>query len=266
MRLEGVLEMAICAACGCSSGKEPDRRRDLPDFPSVGGQGVAAESSRREFHSPSRSLGRALHRQRSRWLHLSGFQRLRRVMLFGVTPVMFTVLSTWMVLPAPDDQAGVCPSESAPTAESVVPMLDDSGTIKMLDLTERSSIAVTIVSNAANNGGAVDLRRQMSNAMRELHQVAQCYPSVSVIRANLFAPGVTGHDEHGNLVAGSGAPIVSLLIRTSDLRAFGQGFDWNSYPVYAANRYVMAIDFKLGDTWHRELQREEQVGNFVNTL
>ncbi len=258
--------MAICAACGCSSGKEPDRRRGLPDFPSVDGQGVVAESSRCELHSRSRSFGRALHRQRSRWLHLSGFQRLRRVLLFGLTPVMFTVLSTWMVSPDGNDQTGVCPYESAPTAESIVPMMDDSGAVKMLDLTERSLIAVTILSSAANNGGAVDLRRQMGDLMRDLHQVAQCYPSVSVIRANLFSVGITGHDEHGKLFAGAEAPVVSLLIRTSDLRAFGQGFDWESYPVYAANRYALAIDFRLGDTWHRELEREEHSGDFVKTL
>ena len=258
--------MAICAACGCSSGKEPDRRRSFLDFFSVGGQGVVAESSRCELHSRSRSLGRALHRQRSRWLHLSGVQRLRRVVLFGFAPVMFTMLSTWMVLPDANDQTGVCPYESAPTAESIVPMLDDTGTVKMLDLTERSSIAVTILSSAANNGGAMDLRQQVGDLMRDLHQVAQCYPSVSVIRANLFAADVTGHDEHGNLVAGGGVPVVSLLIRASDLRAFKQGFDWESYPIYAANRYALAIDFRFGDTWHRELEREEQSGDFVKTL
>jgi hypothetical protein len=110
------------------------------------------------------------------------------------------------------------------------------------------------------------MRRQMGRLMRGLHQVAQCFPMVKVIRTDLLAPGDERRDEHGNALAGFEVPIVSLSIRTVDLRAFKQDFEWESYSVYAANRYARAINLNLSDAWHRELAKEEQLGDFVNSL
>jgi hypothetical protein len=36
--------------------------------------------------------------------------------------------------------------------------------------------------------------------------------------------------------------------------------------VYAANRYVRAVNLSLTDMWHRELQMEEEGGDFVSSL
>lgn len=145
-------------------------------------------------------------------------------------------------------------------------MLDDCGTVEKLDLTDRLSIAVTIYADDENHGGQVDLRRQMGRLMRGLHQVAQCFPAVKIIRADLLAPAEDRHDQHGNALAGPEIPIVSLAIRTDDLRAFKQDFEWESYSVYAANRYAHAINLNLSDVWHRELEKEEEIGDFVDAL
>jgi hypothetical protein len=265
MRLRGVLEMANCAACGCSSGKRPEHRRSITDSVSIGGQGAVAECDRGQARPPQRSFGRALREQRSRWWRLTGFQRMRRVLLFGVAPVMLAVLPL-MLGAASDDQAGVCTDGATPTTDSVPTMLSDSGTVEKLDLTDKWSIAVTIYAEDQNHGDQVDIRRQMGRLMRGLHQVAQCFPMVKVIRADLLAPGEDRQDEHGNTLAGFEVPIVSLTIKTADFLAFKQEFEWESYPVYAANRYVRAINFNFSDAWHRELQSEEETGNFVNSL
>src|ERR1019366_799229 len=108
MRLEGVSEMAICAACGCSSGKRPDQRRSVTDSVSAGERGAAAESDRRESGLAPGSIGRALRRQRSRWLHLTDSQRMRRVLFFGMAPVILAVLP-WMMGASSEDQFGPCP-------------------------------------------------------------------------------------------------------------------------------------------------------------
>jgi hypothetical protein len=257
--------MAICAACGCSSSRSLSHRRSVTDSVFAGEQGVAAESDRREARSAPWSLGRALRKQRSRWLHLTGAQRLRRVLFFGMAPVMLAVLPM-MLGASSEDQYGPCPNDGGPTAESLPAMLADSGTVAKLDLTDQSSIALTIYAGDENNGGQVALRRQMGRLMRGLHQVALCFPGVKIIRADLLAPGEIRHDEHGNAVASFEVPIVSLAIRTDDLRAFKEDFEWESYPIYAADRYARVINLNLSEAWRRELEKEEEIGDFVNSL
>lgn len=257
--------MATCTACGCSSGKKPDRRRSVTDSISAGEQGAAAESERRENGRVSMSIGRALRRRRSWWLHLTAPQRLRRMLFFGIAPAMLAVVPVMMGASS-ENQFDPCPDDGAPTAESVPAMLTDSGSIAKLDLTDQSSIAVTIYAGEENHGGQGDLRRQMGRLMRGLHQVSQCFPQVKVIRADLLAPGESRHDQHGNAVAAFEVPIVSLGIRTDDLRAFKQEFEWEAYPIYAANRYARVINLSLSEVWRRELEKEEEIGDFVNSL
>ena len=264
--------MANCAACGCSSGKRHDHRRSVSESVSAGEQGAAAESDRGETDLPTRLIGRALRRQRSRWLRLTGSQRMRRVLLFSAAPLMLAFLP-FVLGASSEDQSGPCPYDGAPTtesvaptAESVAPLLEDCGTVEKLDLTDQLSIAVTIYAGDENHGGLVDLRRQMGRLMRGLHQVAQCFPAVKVIRADLLAPSENRHDEYGRALAGSEVPIVSLAVRTDDLLAFKQDFEWESFPVYAANRYKRAINLDLNDVWHRELEKEEEIGDFVDSL
>jgi len=198
-------------------------------------------------------------------MRLTRPQRMRRILLYGMGPLMLMVIP-WMLVAPTDDQYGPCPADGAPTAESVPAILDDSGSVEKLDLTDRSSIEVTIYSGQENDGGQVDLRRQMGRLMRGLHQVAECFPRVKTIRAKLMAPGETRHDEYGNDVPGSEEQIVSLAVAAGDLRAFSKDFEWESYSVYAANRYARAINLNLNDVWHRELEREEEIGDFVNSL
>lgn len=257
--------MANCVACGCSSGTRSDHRRSLTESVSTGEQGVAADRDRRMVSHASGSFGRALHRQRSRWLQLTGYQRMRRVLFYGIAPVMLATLP-FVLGSSTDDQAGACPDESAPTTESVPAILSDSGTVEKLDLTDRSAIAVTIYAADENHGGQVDLRRQIGRLMRGLRQVAQCYPTVKLIRADLLAPGEDRHDEYGNAVAGFEVPIVSLAVKTDVIRAFKPDFEWESYPIFAANRFARAINLNLSDVWHRELEREEENGDFVDSL
>ena len=68
--------------------------------------------------------------------------------------------------------------------------------------------------------------RQVGRLMRGLHQVAQCFPMVRVIRVDLLALGEDQHDEHGNTLAGFEMSIVSLTITTTDLLAFKPDFEW----------------------------------------
>jgi len=257
--------MAICAVCGCSPGKGSERPKILSDSVPPGGQGVAAERERRGSNLPPWSLGRALRKQRSRWLRFTRPQRMRRVLFYGMAPVLLAVIP-WMLTAPNEDQVSPCPADSIPSAESVPTMLDDCGTVEKLDLTDQMSIAVTIYAGDENPGGQVDLRRQMGRLMRGLHQVAQCYPNVKIIHADLLAPAEERHDQFGNAVAGPEVPVVSLAIRTDDLRAFRRDFEWESYSVYAANRYARAINVNLSDVWHRELEKEEEIGDFVDAL
>jgi hypothetical protein len=150
--------------------------------------------------------------------------------------------------------------------ESLPALLDDSGAVQKIDLTEQAVIGVVIFADRLNPTGPVDLRLQMGSLMRGLHQVAVCFPKVKTIRVDLMARGERLHDEYGNQLAGSEVPVVSLRVTADDLRAFKQNFEWESYPVYAANRYARAINLSLTDTWHRELEMEEASGEFVSSL
>jgi hypothetical protein len=257
--------MAACAGCGCSDHAGPKGGRSVRDSVSDGVHGVAADDDRRGPQPMKRSLGRALRRQRSRWVELTGYQRFRRMLFFGFAPLMLVGLPLIMGASS-EDPAGPCPIDGVPTSESVPAMLESSGTVEKLDLTDQSTIALTIYADDENHGGQVDLREQMGELMRGLHQVAVCFPTVKTIRADLLAPGESRHDEYGNAVAGTEAAIVSLSITTDDLRAFKQNFDWESYPVYAANRYVRTVNVNFTDVWHRELEKEEEIGDFVNSL
>jgi len=60
--------------------------------------------------------------------------------------------------------------------------------------------------------------------------------------------------------------FLSRKLIFSGLRVFKQNFEWESYPVYAANRYARAINVSLMDVWHRELEMEEESGDFVSSL
>ena len=138
--------MAICGACGCSSAKKLDRRRSVSDSICAGEQGAAAESCDwRETGLPPSLLGRALRKQRSRWLQLTAYQRMRRVVFYGMAPAMLAVVPWMMLGSSSDAQIGVCPDGGAPTAESVPALLEDCGPVKKLDLTDESSISLTTV-------------------------------------------------------------------------------------------------------------------------
>jgi hypothetical protein len=178
--------MTNCAACGCSPGKRSDNHRSVADSASAGERGVAAENGRSEVAPRPRSLGRALRKQRSRWLHLTRAQRICRVLFCGVAPVMLSVFP-FVFGSAREDQIGGCPDNAAPTAESVPAMLADSGAVEKLDLTDKLSIAVTIYAGDQNYGGQVGMRRQMGRLIRGLYQVAQCFPAVKAIRADPLA-------------------------------------------------------------------------------
>ena len=254
--------MPACAACG---GSNREGWKGARDSGSGGVRGVAAEGDQDEANHTGRSLGRALRRQRSRWVSLTGIQRFRRVILFGFTPILLMALPLIMGA-STDEQLSLCPAEGAATVESVPAMLDESGAVEKLDLTDQSNIGVTIFADKANPNGPVDLRHQMGALMRGLHQLVVCYPKIKTIRADLVAPSENRHDEYGNAIAGSKVEVVSLRITADDLRAFKQNFEWESYPVYAANRYVRAVNLSLTDMWHRELQMEEEGGDFVSSL
>jgi len=93
-----------------------------------------------------------------------------------------------------------------------------------------------------------------------------CFPPVKTIRADLMEPAESRHDEYGNALPGSEVEVVSLRVTADDLRSFKPNFDWDAYPVYAANRYVRTVNADFGDVWHRELEREEEIGDFSNSL
>jgi hypothetical protein len=187
------------------------------------------------------------------------------MLFFGMAPVMLAAVPLVMGASS-ESQFDACSEESVPTAESVPVMLMGSGSVAKLDLSDASSIAVTIYAGDQNHGGQADLRRQMGRLMRDLYQVSRCFPRVKIIRADLLAPGEIRRDEHGNTITEFEVPIVSLGIRAADLRAFEQDFDWESYPIYAANRYARVINLSLSEVWRQELEKEERIGDFVNSL
>src|ERR1700728_409374 len=135
--------MAACARCSCSVHEAPKGGRCVRDPVSDGVHGVAPEDDRRGPQPLKRSLGRALRRQRSRWVSLTGYQRLRRGLVFWLAPVVLVGLPLIMGASS-EDPAGPCPIDGVPTSESVPAMLESSGTVEKLDLTDQATIAVTI--------------------------------------------------------------------------------------------------------------------------
>jgi hypothetical protein len=258
--------MAACEACGSSSGGDPDSDRRFPDFAPAGERGVVAECDRRGARLPSRSLGRALRGQRSRWWMPRPPRAVRRLFFFGFAPMLLFAFSSWALIPPADGTSNLCPASSDPTVESIPPLLENCGVVRKLDLTNRNAISLTVYAPGENDGGRVPLRRQVSSLMRSLHQVALCFPAVKIIQVNLLAPGPARRDDHGHELAGAEIPLVSLLIATADLRGFSTDFDWSSFSIYAANRYLTSINYTFGDAWHRELQHELNEGDFVSTL
>jgi hypothetical protein len=258
--------MSACAVCGGSNREERKGRCGVRDSGSEGARGVDAEGDQAEANQAGGSLGRALRRQRSRWVRLTGSQRLRRVLVYGLAPMLLLLGLPLVMGASTDDQLSLCPADGAATVESVPTMLDDSGAVQKIDLTDQAAIGLIIFADKTNPSGPVDLRLQMGSLMRGLHQVAVCFPQIKTIRADLMAPGERRHDEYGNAIAGSEVAVVSLRVTADDLRAFRQNFEWESYPVYAANRYARAINVSLTDVWHRELEMEEESGDFVSSL
>jgi hypothetical protein len=257
--------MSACAACGGSNREERKGRCGVRDSGSGGARGVVAEGDQAETNPGGGSLGRALRRQRSRWVRLTGYQRLRRVAVFGLAPMLLMGLP-FVMGASTGDQIGLCPADGTATVESVPAMLDDSGAVEKIDLTDQTTIGVVIFADRTNPTGPVDLRLQMGSLMRGLHQMALCFPQIKTIRADLMASGERRHDEYGNAIVGSEVAVVSLRVTADDLRAFKQNFEWESYPVYAANRYARAINLSLTDVWHRELEKEQESGDFVSSL
>ena len=263
--------MSVCPGCGGSQHAGPindesvqglvseDANRNVPE------KGNVAERPRRSVPSSRRSLRRTLRKHRSRWLKLSETQRMSWMLLIGFAPIL--IVGVPMMLEASgQDQLTPCPADGLPTTESVPAMLDVGGTVERLDLTDQSAIAVTIFATDVNHGGQADLRAEMSQFMRGLHQVATCFPAVKTISADLMAPAESLHDEYGNPIPGPEIGIVSLGITADDLRSFKPNFDWDAYPVYAADRYVRRVSADSADVWHRELEREEEIGDFANSL
>jgi len=257
--------MSACAACGGSNREGRKGRCGVRDSGSGGARGAVAEGDQAEANDAGGSLGRALRRQRSRWVRLTGLQRIRRALVFGLAPMLLLGLPLVMGA-STDDQNSLCPADGAASVESVPAMLDDSGAVEKIDLTDQLAIGVTIFADKTNPRGPVDLRLQMGSLMRGLHQVAVCFPQIKTIRADLMAPRESRHDEYGNAIAGTEVAVVSLRVTADDLRAFKQNFEWESYPVYAANRYARAINVSLMDVWHRELEMEEESGDFVSSV
>src|ERR1700722_293003 len=185
--------MSVCPGCGGSQHAGPisgesvqglvseDANRNVPE------KGNVAERPRRSVPSSRRSLRRTLRKHRSRWLKLSETQRMSWMLLIGFAPIL--IVGVPMMLEASgQDQLTPCPADGLPTTESVPAMLDVGGTVERLDLTDQSAIAVTIFATDVNHGGQADLRAEMSQFMRGLHQVATCFPAVKTISADLMAP------------------------------------------------------------------------------
>ncbi len=257
--------MPACAACVGSKGEARKGVDRVRISRSGGARDVDAEGDQALAYNVRRSLGRALLRQRSRWVRLSGYQRVSRVMVFGLAPMLLLTLP-FVMGASTDNQVSICPSDGIATVESVPALLDDSGAVEKIDLTDRSVIGVVVFADKMNPTGRVDLRLQMGSLMRGLHQMAVCFPKVKTIRADLMGRGERLHDEYGNALAGSEVAVVSLRVTADDLRSFKQNFDWESYPVYAANRYARTMNPSLTGTWHRELEMEEASGEFVSSL
>lgn len=257
--------MSARAACVASNRKEQTGASLIRNSGSGGTRSVDAEGEQAVAHNVRRSLGRALYRQRSRWVHLTRYQRLSRIMMLGLGPMLLMGLPL-MMSASNGDQIDPCPADGNATVESVPAMLDDAGAIEKIDLTDPTAIGVIILGDRTNPIGPVDLRLQMGSLMRGLHQMAVCFPKIKTIRADLMASGEHRRDEYGNAIPGSEVAVVSLRVTADDLRAFKQNFEWESFPVYAADRYVRAINFSLTDVWHRELEKEEASGDFVSSL
>ena len=273
--------METCAACGrsSSSGNRPiaprtgERQSPINTSRHAADLSLAAGSSRDEAGPAEPMPGKRLVHHRGRgpkrmpapWRGLSLLQKMNRLVLYGSGPTVLAVLALFLSAPG-NDPDGACPGEGTPAAQAFPTILADSGNVVRLDLTEPSVVNLTIYAADENRGGQMDLRRQMGRLMRGLHQVAQCFPAVKIIHADLLAPADVRRDEHGDLFAGFEMPIVSLAIEADDLRAFRQDFEWEDYPIYAANRYARWISVSLNDVWHRELENEELNGNFVDSL
>jgi hypothetical protein len=102
--------MSACAACGGSNREGRKGRCGVRDSGSGGARGAVAEGDQAEANDAGGSLGRALRRQRSRWVRLTGLQRIRRALVFGLAPMLLLGLPLVMGA-STDDQNSLCPAE-----------------------------------------------------------------------------------------------------------------------------------------------------------
>src|SRR5271170_7996354 len=163
--------MAVCPGCGNSQHAGPKSGESVRESVSEDVNGNVAKRAQRRVPSSRRSLRRTLRKNRSRSLKLTGTQRMSWMLLIGFAPILIVGVPLMMEASS-QDQFTACPADGLPTTESVPAMLDIGGTVERLDLTDQSAIAVTIFATDVNHGGQADLRSQMSQFMRGLHQVA----------------------------------------------------------------------------------------------
>jgi hypothetical protein len=111
-----------------------------------------------------------------------------------------------------------------------------------------------------------DLRMHTSTSLKELYAVAEKFPQIHEIEAELNAPSAAKKDEYGHDLPQTKALMVFLDIDADDLRKFPKDFDWNLYPIYVANRYRRGVNGSLRELWDEESNDERKEGGFTNEL
>ena len=108
-----------------------------------------------------------------------------------------------------------------------------------------------------------ELRTHLSDPLQTFRRLADEVPHVRKIIATLQSPAAEQRDPYGHVTNPGGmATFVILSIDCQDLKKFPKNFDWTLYPVYAANRYAMIINWHNRNAWESELREEIKLGGF----
>lgn len=110
---------------------------------------------------------------------------------------------------------------------------------------------------------AAGVRTHLSEPLATFRRVVDEFPRIERIRVSFVSTAAEERDQYGNVInSGSVAPFIELDIDCDDLRKFPKDFGWDSYPVYAAHRYLTMASPQIRDPWDTELLDEMNRGGF----
>jgi hypothetical protein len=103
-----------------------------------------------------------------------------------------------------------------------------------------------------------ELRAKLVSPLGTFYRIANAFPEIKKMFVDFESAAAEQRNEVGQVVnQGAMAELAQLNIDCEDLRRFPKNVDWDSYALYAANRYVAFINFHQKEAWQKEAWQKE---------